>query len=123
MPASQVAPAPATKIATRSGVERPLTHDYRSGMGVPAEVRTDRLSLRQWRDEDVELLYEIYMQPEYLETMPPKTRGETREQVEGWLMRAWEKDGYCQWAACDLETGRLIGRIGLVRHHDWPLAD
>lgn len=37
-------------------------------------------------------------------------------------MLAWETDGYSQWAACDLGTGRLIGRIGLLCHHDWPLS-
>jgi ribosomal-protein-alanine N-acetyltransferase len=80
------------------------------------------LLLRQWRDEDVEPLHEIYEQPEYLETMPAKTPDETREQLD-WLRRAWQQDGYCQWAACDLATGRLIGRIGLQCHHDWPLVD
>ena len=89
---------------------------------VPRELTTDRLLLRQWRDEDVEPLYEIYTQPEYLETMPPLDLDGTRAQVER-FQRAWEEDGYCQWAACDLETGRLIGRIGILCHHDWPLSD
>jgi [ribosomal protein S5]-alanine N-acetyltransferase len=33
----------------------------------------------------------------------------------------WQEDGVSQWAAVDLESGRFIGRIGLLRHHDWPL--
>jgi RimJ/RimL family protein N-acetyltransferase len=89
---------------------------------VPPEVTTERLLLRQWRDEDLEPLAEIYTQPEYLATMPAKTFDETRAQLD-WLRRAWEQDGYCQWAACDRESGRLIGRIGLQRHDDWPLSD
>jgi RimJ/RimL family protein N-acetyltransferase len=89
---------------------------------VPREVETDRLLLRQWRDEDVEPLHEIYKQPEFLETMPAKTLEETREQVER-FRRAWDEDGYCQWAACERASGSLIGRIGLLCHHDWPLSD
>ena len=54
--------------------------------------------------------------------MPPIDLDGTRAQVERW-QRAWDEDGYCQWAACDLESGRLIGRIGILCHHDWPLSD
>jgi RimJ/RimL family protein N-acetyltransferase len=89
---------------------------------VPRELTTERLLLRQWRDADAEPLYEIYGQPEYLETMPALDAGETRAQVARFRQR-WRDDGYCQWAACDLESGRLIGRIGLLCHHDWPPSD
>ncbi len=92
------------------------------GAMVPRELTTERLLLRQWRDEDAEPLYEIYTQPEYLATMPAKTHEETLAEL-GWARRTWAEDGYCQWAACELKTGRLIGRIGLQRHDDWPLAD
>ncbi len=88
----------------------------------PDEVTTERLLLRQWRDDDAEALHEIYMQPEFLATMPPLTLEETRAQVKGFRQR-WQDDGYCTWIACELETGRLIGRIGVFCHHDWPLSD
>lgn len=52
--------------------------------------------------------------------MKPRDRQQTAEQVE-WMRRAWRDDGFCHWAAVDLATDRLIGRIGLIRHHDWPL--
>jgi RimJ/RimL family protein N-acetyltransferase len=90
-------------------------------ISLPHEVLTERLLLRQWRDEDVEPLYEICSQPEYLETMPAQDLEYTRTQVERFRQR-WAEDGYCQWAACDRETGVLIGRIGLICHHDWPLS-
>jgi [ribosomal protein S5]-alanine N-acetyltransferase len=48
-------------------------------------------------------------------------RDGTAKQIER-FMRLWREDGVCQWAAVDLRTDRLIGRIGLFRHHDWPLA-
>ena len=89
---------------------------------IPRELRTERLLLRQWRDDDVDALLEIYTQPEYLLAMPPNDRAGTVDQLER-FRRAWEEDRYCQWAACDPESGRLIGRIGMLCHRDWPLAD
>ncbi len=89
---------------------------------IPRELTTERLLLRQWRDDDVEPLHEIYKQPEYLATMPALELEATRAQIER-FRRRWGNDGYCQWAACDLETGQLVGRIGLLCHRDWPLAD
>jgi RimJ/RimL family protein N-acetyltransferase len=45
---------------------------------------------------------------------------ETRAQIER-FERKWVDDGLSHWATVDLDSGRLIGRIGLMRHHDWPL--
>ena len=87
---------------------------------LPDELRTERLLLRQWRDEDAEPLAEIYAQAEYLQFMPPHTLDATREQIEGFRAR-WAEDGMAHWAAEAIETGELVGRIGLLRHHDWPL--
>ncbi len=53
--------------------------------------------------------------------MPALDRAGTAKQIEE-FMRRWREDGLGQWAAVDLQTDRLIGRIGLFRHHDWPLA-
>ena len=52
--------------------------------------------------------------------MPAMNLEETAQQVERWK-RFWREDGVSHWAAVDLATNRLIGRIGLIRHHDWPL--
>jgi len=86
---------------------------------IPLEVRTERLLLRQWRDSDAEPLSAIYEQPEYLEHMPPVP--DVRAQIER-FRRGWAEDGLSHWVAEDPETGRLIGRLGLFRHHDWPVA-
>ena len=87
---------------------------------VPVELRTDRLLLRHWRESDVDPLFEIYQQPGYLEFMPPMDLDRTRAQIQT-FMYGWEGEGHSQWAAEDLESAKLIGRIGLLRHHDWPL--
>ena len=85
---------------------------------IPEEVRTERLLLRQWREEDAEPLAAIYTQPAYLEHMPPLDLQGTRNQLER-FRRGWLRDGFSHWAAEELETGRLVGRIGLLRHRDW----
>ena len=71
-----------------------------------------------WKPEDAEPFGEIYSQPDYLATMPP---ADAPRQIAMWSGK-WKDDGFAQWAACARENGRLIGRIGLLRHHDWPLA-
>jgi RimJ/RimL family protein N-acetyltransferase len=88
---------------------------------IPQEVRTERLLLRQWREEDAEPLAEIYAQPEFLEHMPGLDLEATRGQILRFVL-SWRNDGYGQWAAEELESGRFVGRLGLLCHHDWPLA-
>src|SRR5260370_40102488 len=92
-----------------------------AAIGLPTEVQTERLLLRQWRESDAESLAEIYAQPEYQQFMPSMDLPKTVAQVER-FMRSWRDDGICQWAAVDLETKRLLGRIGLIPHHDWPVG-
>lgn len=87
---------------------------------LPDEVETERLVLRQWRDDDVEPLAEIYAQPEYVAFMRKRTPEQTLEQIER-FRGLWAEDGFAHWAAEERTTGRLVGRIGLLRHHDWPL--
>jgi RimJ/RimL family protein N-acetyltransferase len=91
-------------------------------VSIPGEVETERLLLRQWTYEDIEPLYEIHQQPDYLATMPAIDLEGTARQVGGWRRR-WHDDGFGHWAAIDKATGRLIGRIGLIRHHDWPIGE
>jgi RimJ/RimL family protein N-acetyltransferase len=86
---------------------------------LPETVETERLLLRTWRREDADRLDEIYRQPEYLEFMPP-ARGADRVAT---YQRLWDEDGFATWAACERGSERLIGRIGLLRHDDWPLAE
>jgi RimJ/RimL family protein N-acetyltransferase len=100
-----------------------VTGDILLGVaGLLLELRTDRLLLRQWRDEDVEPLARIHDDPGYLEHMPYLDLAETREQVER-IRRRWRDDGYSWWAAEDRETGTFLGRIGLACHHDWPVEE
>lgn len=89
---------------------------------LPAELRTARLLLRQWREEDVEPLAEIYAQPEYLEHMPARDVAGTAAQIQRFAIE-WRNEGFSHWAVEELETRKLIGRVGLLRHHDWPVSE
>ncbi|MGH2450304.1 MAG: GNAT family N-acetyltransferase [Candidatus Limnocylindria bacterium] len=88
---------------------------------IPKELRTERLLLRQWREEDAEALAEIYGQPHYLEHNSPLDPDQTKKQILQFTL-GWLHEGFSLWAADDLQTGRFVGRIGLIRHDDWPLA-
>jgi RimJ/RimL family protein N-acetyltransferase len=88
----------------------------------PEELRTERLLLRQWRSDDVEPLAEIYAQPEVVAQLRARDLDQTRAQVHRFEME-WRHEGFSHWAVEDLETAHLIGRVGLLRHHDWPLAE
>ena len=90
-------------------------------MAIPATLRTERLLLRQWRDEDLEPLARIYGQPEFLEHMPALDVEATREQIQR-FRRQWREEGFSHWAVEELASGRLIGRIGLLRQRDWTLG-
>jgi RimJ/RimL family protein N-acetyltransferase len=54
--------------------------------------------------------------------MPPHDLEQTRAQIER-FRREWADEGFSHWAAEEPATGRLVGRIGLLRHRDWPLAE
>ena len=78
-------------------------------MRLPDELRTERLLLRQWRDEDVEPLAEIYAQPEYLVHMRGHDLAGTRDQIE-WFRSQWREEGLSHWAVEDVAS---------VLHRDW----
>lgn len=88
----------------------------------PREVRTARLRLRPLDDGDVDALAEIYADPGYLAHMPAVDLPATAAQVARFTAR-WEADGFGLWAAEDPVTGILLGRIGVIRHVDWPLEE
>jgi RimJ/RimL family protein N-acetyltransferase len=89
---------------------------------LPLELRTERLLLRQWRPEDVEPLAEIYSHPDVIAQLGHYDPAETAAKIDRFV-RQWQEEGFSHWAAEDPLTGRLIGRVGLMRHHDWPPAE
>jgi RimJ/RimL family protein N-acetyltransferase len=80
------------------------------------ELRTPRLLLRQWRDEDLAALIPMYADAEvmrYIADGQTRTAAETAEHLER-MRRHWEEHGFGLFASELLETGELVGWVGLA---------
>ena len=89
-------------------------------MEVP-EIVTARLRLRGWRERDVERMAAIYADPEVVRFLRPMGPEETRQQLRRFVDH-WDLRGFGLWAVEERESGRLIGRIGLMYHDDWTAS-
>ena len=86
------------------------------------ELRTERLLLRAFRFEDHSRWAEI-MRDERVGAGLGKPSGLTPH--EAWLDLAvltghWLLRGYGHWALEELDSGELVGRVGLYYPPDWP---
>jgi RimJ/RimL family protein N-acetyltransferase len=74
---------------------------------VTHSLRTSRLLLRPWRDEDVAAFDELSADPAVMEYLVP---------LPGWVARArahWEQHGYGQWVVEIPGEASFIGIVGL----------
>ena len=83
-------------------------------------LRTERLVLRPFREEDLDAWAQILADPETAEFI-----GGVRTREDAWRSMAmylghWELRGYGQWAVERRLDGRLIGRAGLWYPEGWP---
>lgn len=75
---------------------------------------TARLTYRDVRADDAPHLVPILMDPEVKRYWP---RPSTREEVDGWIERLlarYETEGRTYWLAARLDTGEVIGHVGLL---------
>ena len=80
-----------------------------------AELRTERLLLRQWRDEDLDLFAELNADPETMRYFPAPP---SREESDLLAERAWrqiEDEGWGLWAVEVAGGASFIGFVGLAR--------
>ena len=80
------------------------------------ELRTARLLLRQWHDDDLDALAPIYSDPEvmrYIADGSVRTRAETADHLER-MRQQWDENGFGLFAAEVLTTGELAGWVGLA---------
>ena len=90
-------------------------------MNVP-EVHTERLVMRGFRDDDLDELAAISADPEVTRWVGDEnglSRQETWRRMAYWVGH-WELRGFGQWALEERETGRLLGRTGLLQPEGWP---
>jgi RimJ/RimL family protein N-acetyltransferase len=86
------------------------------------ELRTERLVMRGFREDDLDEWAAICADPE-----PMRWVGEADalSREEAWrrmvyLIGHWEVRGFGHWALVEHATGRLVGRAGLYRPEGWP---
>ena len=93
-----------------------------AALGSGVGLETPRLILRQFREQDVEPLAEMYADPEtmrHLGTGVTFSRGETWRAISG-MLGHWLLRGYGMWAVTERQTGLMVGRVGFINPEGWP---
>ena len=87
-------------------------------MAAIPELRTARLLLRGWREDDLEPFATMNADPEVREHFPggAMSRAESDALVERFVAR-WREDGHAPWAVERLGGGGFLGFIGLATAH------
>jgi RimJ/RimL family protein N-acetyltransferase len=76
-------------------------------------IRTERLVLREWRETD-KLPYSLLnADPEVMRHFPSMLTREQSDEMVDRMTASWEQRGFGLWAAERVDTGRLIGFVGL----------
>lgn len=77
------------------------------------EVRTDRLLLRGWRDEDKLPYAMLNADPEVMRHFPSMLSPQQSDEMVDHMAMAWEANGFGLWAVERLDTHAFIGFVGL----------
>ena len=90
-------------------------------MNVP-ELRTERLLMRGFREEDLEALAEISADSEVTRWVgdPDGLSREDTWRRMAYFVGHWELRGFGQWALFERDSGLLVGRAGLLQPDGWP---
>lgn len=75
------------------------------------ELRTERLVLRQWRDDDVDVFVEMGLDPAVMEYFPGTMSEEQSRETAGRFRDALEERGWGLWAMEARDGGALDGRF------------
>jgi RimJ/RimL family protein N-acetyltransferase len=84
------------------------------------ELETERLLLRQLREDDHETLARKHADPELTRFL-----GGPASPADSWrwlltMLGHWTIRGYGYWGLEEKATSELCGAAGLIRHFDWP---
>lgn len=86
-----------------------------------ATLETERLTLRMWRESDIDEYASICADPRVMRPMGrgPMDRGEAWRNM-AMVIGHWHLRGYGLWAVEERASGALIGRIGCWQPEGWP---
>ena len=79
-----------------------------------AELRTERLLLRQWRPEDLDPFAELNVDPEVMRYFPAPLSRHESDRLANEAQALMEARGWGLWAVEVVETDVFIGFIGLA---------
>ncbi len=86
-------------------------------------VKTPRLLLRQWSEDDLDDLARLLANPQVVRYITheygPLSRQEAA-QIHTRILLLWQERGFGPWAAIDRASGKWIGKVGLNLLDDWP---
>ncbi len=85
-------------------------------------LETDRLILRDWRDEDLSPFAEMSADPVVMATLGPLMSREETSALINRLHVLSEENGHTFWALERREDNRLIGWCGIIRGSVDPIA-
>jgi RimJ/RimL family protein N-acetyltransferase len=88
-------------------------------------LRTARLVLRPFREEDHVPLHAMMQDPDVVRFIGDRktpTRQEAWRAIAGWIGH-WALRGYGAWAVEERVSGALIGRIGFINPAEWPALE
>ncbi|MDO4284304.1 MAG: GNAT family protein [Eubacteriales bacterium] len=88
---------------------------YERLAGIPWTIlKTKRCLVREMTEQDLEVLYTVYDDPETKRFVEPlaSDREEERSTLRAYIRKMYGFFGYGLWAVVDRENGRLIGRAG-----------
>ena len=78
------------------------------------EIETERLLLRQWRNEDLEQLVDMNRDPKVMKFIGPILSEDQSKAMMDRAHTSWNIRGYGRFAVQLLERGSVIGFIGLA---------
>jgi RimJ/RimL family protein N-acetyltransferase len=84
-------------------------------------LQTERLTLREWRDGDLDAFAEFYGDAEVMRYLS----GEPIARNDAWRNMSaaaghWVLRGYGTWVVERKPDGAVIGRVGLINPEGWP---
>lgn len=87
------------------------------------QLKTSRLRLRQWKDEDLEPFAELNSDEDVMEFFPSVLDFEQSKEAAKNYKAKIAKNGWGFWVTEKIDDGAFVGLVGLNRVDDLPIGD